>query len=59
MIGAGIALPKPDATLLRAAIERALADAGIRAAAGRVAHEIAAMSSMDDAVSKIERLSAS
>jgi len=54
--GAGITLLKPDATSLRAAVERALVDAEIRAAAGRIAHEIAAMSSMDDAVSKIERL---
>jgi len=54
--GAGISLFKPDATLLRAAVERALVDAEIRAAADRIANEIAAMSSVDDAVSKIERL---
>ncbi|BCG89171.1 glycosyl transferase [Mesorhizobium sp. 113-3-9] len=56
--GAGIALPNPDTTSLRAAIERALADPRIRAAAGRIAHEIGTMWSIHDAVGKIERLSA-
>jgi len=56
--GAGIALFKPDATSLLAAVERALVDPAIRAAAGRIAEEMATMPSMDDAVSKIERLSA-
>lgn len=57
--GSGIALPNPDTISLRAAIERALADSGIRAAAGRIAHEIGTMSSMHYAVGKIGRLSAS
>lgn len=55
--GAGIALLKPDAVSLRAAVERALVDPGLRAAAGRVAEEMANMPSVDDAVSRIERMS--
>ena len=54
--GAGIALSKPDATSLRAAVEKTLVDPDIRAASGRIAGEIAAMQSMDDAVSEIQRL---
>jgi UDP:flavonoid glycosyltransferase YjiC (YdhE family) len=53
-----IALPNPDTTSLRAAIGRVLADSGIRAAAGRIAHEIGTMSSMHHAIGKIVRLSA-
>jgi UDP:flavonoid glycosyltransferase YjiC (YdhE family) len=56
--GAGIALLAPDATSLRLAVERALGDSEIRAAADRISHEIAAMSSMDDAAREIQRLKA-
>jgi UDP:flavonoid glycosyltransferase YjiC (YdhE family) len=56
--GAGISLPKPDVEALRAAVERAVNDGEIRGAANRVADEIAAMSSIEDAVEEIERLSA-
>lgn len=55
--GAGIALFQPDAPSIRAAVERVLVDAEMRAAAGRVAREIAAMSSIDDAVHELQRLS--
>ena len=41
--GAGTALMQPDATSLRAAIERALVDPDMRAAAARIAHEMSAM----------------
>ena len=57
--GAGIALSVHDAPSLRAAMERALADTGMRASADRVAREIAALASMDDAVHALERLKAS
>jgi MGT family glycosyltransferase len=48
--GAGIAVFKPDASSLRAALERVLADAGMRANARRIAEEMAAMPSIDDAM---------
>jgi len=57
--GAGIALPEPDAVSLRAALELALVDPRLRAAAGRIAEEMATMPSMDDAVGRIERMSRS
>jgi UDP:flavonoid glycosyltransferase YjiC (YdhE family) len=54
--GAGVALVQPDAASLRAAIERALVDPAMRAAAARIAHEMSVMPSIDDAVREIERL---
>ena len=54
--GAGITLLQPDATSLREAIERALVDPAMRAAAARIAGEMAGMPSIDDAVREIERL---
>ncbi len=54
--GAGITMLEPDAPSLRAAVEKALVDGEMRAAAGRIAHEIAAMSSMDEAIGEILRL---
>ena len=49
-VGAGIDLPGPDATTLRAAIERLLAEAAFRDAAHRIAEEIAALPPVDAAV---------
>lgn len=54
--GAGIALFEPDAASLRAAMERALHDPVMLAAADRIADEISAMPSMDAAVDAFERL---
>jgi UDP:flavonoid glycosyltransferase YjiC (YdhE family) len=56
--GAGIALADPDASSLRAGLERALRDADMREAAGGIAREIAAMPSMGAAVQELERLAA-
>ena len=53
--GAGIALADPDASSLRAGLERALRDADMREAAGGIAREIAAMPSMGAAVQELER----
>jgi UDP:flavonoid glycosyltransferase YjiC (YdhE family) len=55
--GAGLTLIQPDASSLREAIQRALVDPDMRAAAGRIAHEMSLMPSMDDAVREIGRLS--
>lgn len=49
-VGAGIALPNPDAGALRAAIERVLAAADHRRVARRIADEIATLPTADDAV---------
>jgi UDP:flavonoid glycosyltransferase YjiC (YdhE family) len=54
--GSGAMLLQPDATSLRAAIEQALVDQEMRAAAARVALEMSVMPSMDDAIREIERL---
>lgn len=54
--GAGATLVQPDAASLRAAIERALVYPEMRAAAARIAREMAVMLTIDDAVSEIERL---
>lgn len=48
--GAGIALTKPDASTLRAAIQRVLEAPELRRQARRLAGEIAAMPTIDDAV---------
>lgn len=48
--GAGIALSKPDASTLRAAIQRVLEAPELRLQAQRLAREIAAMPTIDDAV---------
>lgn len=55
--GAGISLSEPDVASLQASIERVLNDAQIRTAAGKVAAEIAASPTIDDAVEELERLS--
>jgi UDP:flavonoid glycosyltransferase YjiC (YdhE family) len=49
-VGAGLALSKPDARVLRAAIERVLADAEHRRVARRIAEEIATLPTADDVV---------
>lgn len=49
-VGAGLALSKPDAGVLRAAIERVLADADHRRVARRIADEIATLPTADDVV---------
>lgn len=48
--GAGIAVPDPDATRLRMAIERVLTDDDLRLNALRISEEMAVMSTLDDAV---------
>lgn len=48
--GAGIAVFTPDESSLRAAMERVLADTEMRANARRIADEMAAMPSIDDAI---------
>lgn len=53
--GAGSTLVQPDVASLRAAIEQALVDPEMRAAAAHIAHEMSAMPSIDDAVCEIER----
>jgi len=55
-IGAGITLLDPDAPSLRAAVARALVDPKMHVAAARIAREIAAMPSMDDAILELQRL---
>lgn len=47
---AGLALPAPDASSLRAAIATVLSDGELRRGAGRIASEMAAMATMDSAV---------
>jgi UDP:flavonoid glycosyltransferase YjiC (YdhE family) len=56
--GAGLALPTRDASpaSLRHALSRVLDEQSFRVAARRIAHEIAALPSMDDAGMEIERL---
>jgi N-glycosyltransferase len=49
-IGAGLAVPNPDAAALGVALERVLSDPEIQAGAARMAAEIAAMPDMDAAV---------
>jgi UDP:flavonoid glycosyltransferase YjiC (YdhE family) len=48
--GAGVAVPTPDAAAITAAVERVLADLGLRAQAHRIAEEMAALPSVDEAV---------
>jgi UDP:flavonoid glycosyltransferase YjiC (YdhE family) len=57
-IGAGLALTKPDAATLRAAIQRVLDDAGFRRVARSVSAEMAAMPGIDDAVRALLELAA-
>ncbi len=52
-VGAGIALPGPDAAGLRAAVERVLADAELGRGARRVAEEIAALPPVEAAVERM------
>ena len=52
--GAGLALLDPDAASLRSAIERVLVDGGMRTAARRIADEMAAMHSVDEAIDELE-----
>ncbi len=52
--GAGLALLDPDAASLRSAIERVLVDGGMRTAARRIADEMAAMHSIDEAIDELE-----
>ena len=56
--GAGTMIADPDVPSIQAAVKRVLADVEMRAAAGRIASEIAAMPSIDDAVFEFERLNA-
>jgi MGT family glycosyltransferase len=51
--GAGLAVPKPDAATLRAAIERVLAEASFRSNARRLAAEIAALPTAERAVAAL------
>ena len=55
-LGSGIALSEPDVPAIRAALERALSDTGLRATANRVADEIAALPGFADAAQELERL---
>jgi UDP:flavonoid glycosyltransferase YjiC (YdhE family) len=55
-MGCGIALPETDAATIRAALERALSDLGLRATSDRVADEIAALPGFHDAAQELERL---
>jgi UDP:flavonoid glycosyltransferase YjiC (YdhE family) len=57
--GSGFMLVQPDAPSLRAAIARALVDPLMRAAASRVAHDMAAMPSMDHAIGTLVDLAGS
>ncbi|HXI59370.1 MAG TPA: glycosyltransferase [Polyangia bacterium] len=52
-VGAGIALPAPDAAGLRAALQRVLAEADYGRGARRIADEIAALPSIDAAVAAL------
>ena len=49
-LGAGVAVLSPDASTLQAAIERVLSEPGIRESARRIATEMAAMPTIDEAV---------
>jgi len=55
--GAGIALDKPDADALRAAIRTALDEPGLRVQARRLAEEIAGMPTIDELVDAMAGLS--
>jgi MGT family glycosyltransferase len=55
-VGAGIALANPDASALRNAIERALSDAALRAAARRIADDIAALPPLERAIDALEAI---
>jgi UDP:flavonoid glycosyltransferase YjiC (YdhE family) len=57
-IGAGLALTKPDAETLRAAIQRVLGDEGFRRAASALSIEMAALPSVDDAVNALLEIAA-
>jgi UDP:flavonoid glycosyltransferase YjiC (YdhE family) len=52
-VGAGIALPDPDAASLRAAIERVLADTNFGRSARWIADEMAALPTVDSAVAEL------
>jgi UDP:flavonoid glycosyltransferase YjiC (YdhE family) len=52
-VGAGIALPDPDASSLRAAVERVLADAHFGRSVRRIADEIAALPPVESAVAAL------
>lgn len=55
-VGAGLALPAPDLASLRAAIERVLVDPELQAGAKKMAADIAALPSLDDAVDALVAL---
>jgi MGT family glycosyltransferase len=55
-VGAGVTILDHDAMSLRAAIEQVIRDPTTRIAADRMAHEMAALATMDDAVRELERL---
>ena len=55
---AGLALPAPDASALRAAIERVLGDAELRRGAQRIADEMAALSPIESAVDRLVGMAA-
>lgn len=57
-IGAGLALTKPDAETLRAAIRRVLEDEGFRRAAQAVSVEMAGLPGVDTAVAALLALAA-
>jgi MGT family glycosyltransferase len=57
-IGAGLALDKPDAATLRAAIERVLGDPGFRDAARLVSREMSTLHSIDEAADALLDLAA-
>lgn len=57
-VGAGLALPRASTTVadLRMALSRVLEDGSFRAAAQRIAAEIAALRPVDEAASELEQL---
>jgi UDP:flavonoid glycosyltransferase YjiC (YdhE family) len=57
-IGAGLALNKPDAPTLRAAIERVLSDSAFRDAARVISQEMFALHSLDEAADALVALAA-
>jgi UDP:flavonoid glycosyltransferase YjiC (YdhE family) len=57
-VGAGIALPAPDAAALRAAVQRVLGEADFGHGARRIADEIAALPSIDAAVAALVAIAA-
>ena len=52
-VGAGLAVPNPDPSMLRAAIERVLAEDAFRRNARKIADEIAALPTLDRAVAAL------